>query len=95
MLNKHDFAKRLAEKGYTIKDATIIINDFLDTLEEVLVKRDSVMFHGFGTFSTTERAERNSTNVRTKEPITIPSFIAPKFEAGKTLKRSVREGIIR
>lgn len=95
MLNKKEFAKRLSEKGYTVKDSMMIIEDFLNTIEDALIEGEAVMFHGFGTFSTFERAERKSTDVRTHEPITVPSFISPKFAPGKGLKRAVREGIAR
>lgn len=94
-MNKRDFIERMAEKDYTIKDATIIVNDFLDTLEEIMVEGESVTFHGFGTFGSIKRKERKSTCVGTGEDITIPAFRSPKFEAGQSLKRSVREGIIR
>lgn len=95
-MNKRDFIERLSKKEYTIKDATIIVDDFLDTLEEIMVEGESVTFHGFGTFSSIVRKERrNSTCVSTGKPIVIPAFRSPKFEAGKSLKRSVRDGIIR
>ena len=44
-MNKRDFIERLAKKEYTIKDATIIVDDFLDTLEEIMVEGESVTFH--------------------------------------------------
>ena len=94
-MNKRDFVERLAEKEYTIKDANIIVDDFLNKLEEIMVEGESVTFHGFGTFGSIERKERKSTCVRTGEDIVIPAFRSPKFEAGKALKRSVREGLIR
>ena len=94
-MNKRGFIERLAKKEYTIKDATIIVDDFLDTLEEILVEGESVSFHGFGTFSSIERKERKSTCVSTGESIVIPAFRSPKFEAGKSLKRSVRDNLIR
>jgi len=94
-MNKRDFIERLAKKEYTIKDATIIVEDFLDTLEEIMVEGESVTFHGFGTFGTIERKERKSTCVNSGDTILIPAFRSPKFEAGKSLKRSVRDGLIR
>lgn len=94
-MNKRDFIERLAKKEYTIKDATIIVDDFLDTLEEIMVEGESVTFHGFGTFSSIERKERKSTCVNSGDIIFIPAFRSPKFEAGKSLKRSVRDGLIR
>lgn len=94
-MNKQEFIRKFAENDYTIRDATIIVNDFLNTLERIMADGDEVSFHGFGTFGSIIRKERASKSVRTGEPITIPEFASPKFEAGKALKRSVREGIVR
>ena len=94
-MNKKGFIRRLAQNGYTIKDATVIVDDFINTIEDILVEGGSITFHGFGTFSSITRKERLSTSVRTGETISIPSFRSPKFEAGKALKRSVRDGIVR
>lgn len=95
MLTKDDFITRLAAKGYTKTAAGVIIDDFIRTLEEVLVEGESVMFRGFGTFDVRERVERESIDPQTKERIVIPPYRTPKFTPGKLLKREVKEGIIR
>ena len=95
MLQRDDFITLLAKKGYTKREAGIIIDDFIRTLEEALVDGESVMFRGFGTFDVRERSERESVDPYSKERITIPSYRAPKFTPGKLLKRGVKEGLIR
>lgn len=95
MLQKQDFITLLAQKGYTKKAADVIVDDFLTTVAEILVSGESVMFRGFGVFEVREHAERESIDPQTKERFTLPSFRAPKFTAGKILKRAVREGILR
>lgn len=95
MLQRDDFITKFAEKGYTKRDAAIIMDDFVRTLEEILVEGEGVMFRGFGTFDVRQRAPRESIDPQTKERITIPSYKAPHFTPGKLLKREVKEGIIR
>ncbi len=95
MLQKEDFITRLAQKGYTKHAAGIIMDDFIRTLEEILVEGESVMFRGFGTFDVREHAAKEGTDPQTKERIMIPSYRIPKFTAGKLLKREVKEGVIR
>lgn len=96
MINKEQFIRIMAEeKNYTIKDTRIIVNDFLDVMENLIVNGEAVRFHGFGTFSSIERRERESFDVNTGERIVIPAFRSPKFEAGENLKRSVRDGYVR
>ena len=89
MLKKKEFIELLAEKGYTRKDSAVITDDFLNTVAEILADGDSVMFHGFGTFGTVEKAARKSVDFQSKKEILLPSYRTPKFKAGKILKRSV------
>ena len=95
MVTKEEFVERLSQKGYTKRDAGVVMDDFIRTLEEALVGGESVMFHGFGTFEVRERAERESSNPQTKERIVIPSYRAAHFTPGKKLKREIKEGLIR
>ncbi len=94
MIYRDGFIERLSTKGYTKHDAEIIMDDFIRTLEEVLVEGESVMFRGFGTFSVKERKGRDYTT-QNGEHFDIPSYRAPVFIAGKLLKREVKEGLIR
>jgi DNA-binding protein HU-beta len=95
MVTRDEFIERLSQKGYTKRDAGIVMDDFIRTLEEALVGGESVMFHGFGTFEVRERAERESSNPQTKERIVIPSYRAAHFTPGKKLKREIKEGLVR
>ena len=95
MVTRDEFIERLSHKGYTKRDASIVMDDFIRTLEEALVGGESVMFHGFGTFGVRERAERESSNPQTKERIVIPSYRAAHFTPGKKLKREIKEGLVR
>lgn len=92
MLLREDFIDRLAKKGYTKRDSDAIITDFLQTLEEIMVEGESVMFRGFGTFEVKERVQREIVSPTTKERMVVPPYRSPHFSAGKLLKRKVKEG---
>lgn len=94
MVTKDEFIERLSQKGYTKRDAGVVMDDFIRTLEEALVNGESVMFHGFGTFEIRKRAERESTTPK-GERIVIPSYQTAHFTPGKKLKREIKEGFIR
>lgn len=94
MITKDEFIGRLSTKGYTKRDAGVIMDDFIKTLEEALVDGESVMFHGFGTFEIRERAERKSKGLN-GESIVIPSYRTAHFTPGKKLMREIKEGIVR
>lgn len=95
MLKRNDIIERLALKGYTKKDAGVILDDLVSTITEALVDGESVQIHGFGMFDVKEYKPRETVDLQTKERIIIPSYKAPKFTAGKLLKRAVKEGFIR
>ena len=95
MVQRDEFITRLAQKGYTKHDAGVIMDDFIHTIEEILVAGDGVMFRGFGTFEVCEREERPAVNPHTREPMIVAPYKAPKFTAGKLLKREVKEGVMR
>ena len=94
-MKESDFIERFAKKGYTKRDAKCIMDDFAATIMEALVDGDEVHLHGFGTFSVINVKPHDVNMVRTGEKMSIPSYRCPKFAPGMTLKRAVREGVIR
>lgn len=95
MIKKDELIERFAKLGYTKSASAIIIDDFKKVLTEALVAGESVQLHGFGTFSVKEHVEREVLDLKTQEMITVPAYKAPKFTAGKLLKRAVKEGFLR
>ena len=95
MLKRNDLIEKFAQLGYTKSASAIIWEDVKKVLTEALVAGESVQLHGFGTFSVKEYAEREVVDMHTQEKITVPAYKAPKFTAGKLLKRAVKEGLIR
>ena len=58
-MSKKEFVDAYAKAtGETKKRAEELVNQFLDTVEESLLKGDSVQFVGWGTFEVKERANR-------------------------------------
>ncbi len=65
------------------------VKAFTDSIEEALVKKESVSLVGFGTFSTAEVAEKSGKVPGTDKTYTKPAHTAPKFKFGKTIKDAV------
>lgn len=60
-MNKNEFIDAIALKsGLTKKDSKTALDAVLDTITEVLEKKDSVAFIGFGIFSTASREARTA-----------------------------------
>lgn len=77
-----DFTKGEIER---VLDAAI--NVIMDTVAD----GDSVQLVGFGTFTHSERVERNGHNPKTKEKIVIAACKTPKFKAGKLFKDALNK----
>ena len=66
-------------------DAKKALEATLEAITTALKADDKVALIGFGTFSTSERPERQGINPATKETITIPATKVVKFKAGADL----------
>ncbi len=89
-MNKAEFIDAVAAKaGLSKKDAKGAVDAVLETITETLVKKESVSFIGFGTFSTSERAARTAKVPNTDKTVEVPATTVAKFKVGKALKEAV------
>ena len=89
-MNKAEFIDAVAAKaGLSKKDAKGAVDAVLDTITEALVKKDSVSFIGFGTFSTAPRAAREARVPGTDKTVKVAATTVAKFKVGKILKLKV------
>ena len=89
-MNKAEFIDAVAAKaGLSKKDAKGAVDAVLDTITEALVKKDSVSFIGFGTFSVAQRAARTAKVPGTDKTVDVPATTVAKFKVGKALKEAV------
>lgn len=90
-MTKADFVDNLAAKsGLTKKDATAVVDAFVEVVTEALQKGEDVQFTGFGKFYVQDRQARQGINPQTKQTITIPACKVPKFSAGMALKNACK-----
>ncbi len=92
-MNKTDLIDSVASAtGLTKTAASAAVDAFISAISESLKNGDNVTLVGFGTFKTTDRAERAGRNPQTGAEIKIPAKRVPSFVAGKTLKEEVNAG---
>lgn len=91
-MTKQDLIAHLADKaGVTKKQASMMLDGFMDAVTATLKKKDSVTLTGFGTFKVTHRNARTGVNPRNpNEKIKIPAMNVPAFKAGKKLRDAVK-----
>jgi DNA-binding protein HU-beta len=92
-INKIELAEKIAnEADMNKKDAKEFLDTFVDVVIDELKEGNSVSVTGFGKFSAKERAGRMGVNPQDPdEKIEIPEVTVPKFKAGLTLKRALKE----
>ena len=89
-MSKKEFIEAYAKAtGETKKRAEELVNEFLLTVENSLIKGETVQFVGWGTFEVKERAARTGINPQTKKEIKIPAKNVVKFKVGKKLADNV------
>lgn len=92
-MNKEELAAAVArDMEITLAEAEKIVTSVFDNIRKELQGGGSVKIKGFGKFSVAERAARRGRNPQKGEEVPIAPRLAPKFEAGKTLKAAVAEG---
>lgn len=89
-MNKAEFIDAIAAKaGLSKKDSKAAVDAVLETVTETLVKKETVSFIGFGTFSTAARAARTAKVPGTDRTVDVPATTVAKFKVGKALKEAV------
>lgn len=85
-MNKTELIDRIAEAaGISKVAAKKALDATTDAIKEALVNGEKVQLIGFGTFSVSERAEREGINPSTKQKIKIAAKKVAKFKAGAEL----------
>ncbi|MCI5910687.1 MAG: HU family DNA-binding protein [Oscillospiraceae bacterium] len=71
--------------------AEFMINLIIGTIQEGLIEDGKVSISGFGTFSVKDRNSKQCVNPQSHEMMTVPSYKAAVFKAGKNLKEAVNK----
>ncbi len=89
-MTKSELAVWMSNKTFLVDDeAEKFLSAFVEVVSSTLAEGDKITLAGFGTFSVSERPEREGRNPSTGEKILIPATKVVKFSAGKRLKEEV------
>ncbi|NLK66460.1 MAG: HU family DNA-binding protein [Campylobacteraceae bacterium] len=89
-MKKAEFITLVAEKAeLSKKDTEKALDAILESIQECLVKGDSISFIGFGSFGVAERAAREGKVPGTNKTYKSPATNVVKFKVGKQLKDAV------
>lgn len=68
-----------------------IVELFMDSIKDSLVKKNNVYLRGFGSFIVKKRAQKVARNISKNITITIPEHDIPAFKPSKTFAVKVKE----
>jgi DNA-binding protein HU-beta len=89
-MTKTELVQAIATKtGLTKVQSDAAVVAFQECVTDALSTGDKVSLVGFGTFSTTKRAQREGRNPSTGESMTIKASTVAKFKVGSKLKDAV------
>ncbi|MBQ7156865.1 MAG: HU family DNA-binding protein [Bacteroidaceae bacterium] len=89
-MNKSELVSAIAAKsGLSKADAKKALDGVIEAITDALKEGDKVSLVGFGTFSVSERPERQGINPATKTAITIPAKKIAKFKAGADIDNAI------
>ncbi|MGN0068587.1 MAG: HU family DNA-binding protein [Prevotella sp.] len=90
-MNKTELVEKIAAgAGLSKADAKKALDATVAAIKDALVAGDKIQLVGFGTFSVSERPERQGINPATKEKITIAAKKVAKFKAGAELADAIK-----
>ncbi len=89
-MNKTELIEKIAAgAGISKADSKKALNATVEAIKDALVAGDKIALVGFGTFSVSERPERQGINPATKQKITIAAKKVAKFKAGADLNNAL------
>lgn len=90
-MNKKELVNLVAKKSeMTKKDVEQVIDNVLETIQDVLVSGEDVKLTGYFNLTKKERKQRMGRNPRNGEEVIIPASNYVSFKAGKGLKDAVK-----
>lgn len=90
-MTKAEFVDQVADESDLSKtDVATAVDAVLKVIEETLQRGGDINFTGFGKFSVADRGSRQGVNPQTGERIQIQASRVPRFSAGSSLKKAVK-----
>jgi DNA-binding protein HU-beta len=84
---RKDLVRTMSEQTHmTLKDCSLALEAFIETVKETLEAGGDVKLSSFGVFSTRDIAARNGFNIGTQKMQTVAARTVPHFKFSKVVK---------
>jgi len=94
-MTKADLVEQVADAvgpRVTKRDCGLVVDSFLDAVQDTLAHGDNIEIRGFGTFKLRHRKARAARNPRTGERVEVPPRVAPVFKPSSRFRSRVDRG---
>jgi DNA-binding protein HU-beta len=91
-MTKSEIVREVAKSSkLDVRTTNELLQAFLSVVGETIRSGERITISGFGTFSGSERAEREGVHPHdSSQRIVIPSLVVPSFRASDQLKEKIR-----
>lgn len=90
-MTKAEIVAKIANKTGIEKGAvSSVIENFMETVKDVMASGENVYLRGFGSFIVKTRAEKTGRNISKNVAITIPAHKIPAFKPAKSFMNMVK-----
>lgn len=90
-MTKADLVAEVSNKTGVDKAATqVVIESFMATVKNSLLRKENVYLRGFGSFIIKERAKKTGRNISKNTTIVIPAHKIPAFKPAKSFSTVVK-----
>jgi len=90
-MTKADLVSEVAGKtGVDKASVQVVVESFMNTVKNSLLKKENVYLRGFGSFIIKERAMKTGRNITKNTTIVIPAHKIPAFKPAKSFSTVVK-----
>lgn len=87
---KHDLIVEVSRQtGLTQADTKIVVEEFIETVSQILEEGKNIEIRGFGTFYTKVRKPRPARNPKTGDVVPLKKRVVPLFKYSNELKKRI------
>lgn len=93
MKNEEIISEITKYTGIESKQTEVIVETFMNTVEEQLVNQKMVRLSGFGSFKLKKRAAKKARDINKNKEMIIPEHFVPSFKPSKKFRERVKKEI--
>ena len=91
---KHDLIASVSKfTGLTQSDTKVVVEEFLESISQILEEKKTIEIRGFGTFYTKVRKPRPARNPKTGDVVPLPRRLVPLFKYSSELKKKISNSL--